>query len=116
MEGSAISRKVSGDVVRYAAPELLENVNTSATMSSDVCSFGMLILECITKEIPFSNLSRDAAVIDARVGRRQCPPRPNRRVSDGLWDLMMRYWSHEPDHRPTMEGVHGFFRLHGGHI
>jgi hypothetical protein len=74
----------------------------------------MLIIECITEKVPFSNLSRDAAVIDARIRKRQYPPRPDgqdprNRVSDGLWDLMMRCWSIKPDDRPTMEYVHSTF-------
>jgi len=72
------------------------------------------MLECITEEVPFSNLARDAAVIHARITKEQCPPRPDgedpkHRVSDGLWDLMMRCWSAKPDQRPTMGYVHSFF-------
>ena len=112
---NTISKTVSsGDVVRYSAPELIENNNVLATMNSDTYSFAMLILECITEEVPFSSLTRDASVIHARISKKQDPPRPDgqdrkNRVSDGLWDLMMRCWSVKPDHRPTMEHVHSFF-------
>ncbi|KAF9653023.1 kinase-like protein [Thelephora ganbajun] len=111
---NTISKTVSsGDVVRYSAPELIENNNVSATTHSDTYSFAMLTLECITEEVPFSNLTRDAAVIHARISKRQCPPRPDADrkdlFSDGLWDLMTRCWAVKPDHRPTMEHVHSFF-------
>lgn len=117
MEGTTTPRIVSGDIARYAAPELLENTSTRATTSSDVCSFALLVLECITEEIPFSNLSRNAAVLDARINRRENPPRPDgrntkRHISDDLWDLMTRSWSNQLDHRPVMEEVHSFFQLH----
>jgi hypothetical protein len=75
----------------------------------------MLMLECTTEEAPFSNLSSDAAVIHARITKRQYPLRPdsgqegNNGVTDGLWDFMMRCWSVIPDQRPTMEQVHTFF-------
>ena len=74
----------------------------------------MLILECITEEVPFPNLVREAAVVHARISKRQCPPRPDGRdgkdyVSDDLWDLMGRCWAAKPDQRPTMERVHSFF-------
>ena len=120
MEETTTPRKVSGDVVRYAARELLENISARATTSSDVCSFAMLVLECITEEIPFPNLSRDAAVVHARISKRYNPPRPDGQstkgyLSDGLWDLMTRCWSYQPDHRPAMGEVHSFFQLHGGH-
>jgi len=116
VEGTSTPRRLSGDIVRYAAPELLENISAHATTSSDVCSFAMLVLECITEEIPFSNLSRDAVVVHARVSRRESPPRPDGQstkgqVSDGLWDLMTRCWAYQPDRRPAMEDVHGFFQL-----
>lgn len=104
----------SAAIVRYAAPELIENNNFSATTHSDTYSFAMLILECITEDVPFSSISRDAAVIHARISKRQCPPRPagpeeKDRVTDGLWDLMNHCWSVKPEERPTMEQVHRFF-------
>ena len=104
---------MSGDV-RYLAPELVENNDTYAATCLDTYSFAMLILECITEEAPFPNLSHDAAVIHARINRRQCPPRPDGQdprncVSDGLWDLMMRCWSFKANRRPTMAHVHSFF-------
>jgi len=112
---STVSKTVSsGDTVRYSAPGLIRDSNNSATIHSDTYSFAMLILECITEEVPFPNLSRDAAVIHARISKEQCPPRPDgqdpkKRVSDGLWELMMRCWSTEPDRRPSMEQVYRFF-------
>ena len=100
----------SGDVVRYSAPELFHG-DTVPTEASDTYSFAMLILECITEELPFSHLRRDAAVLYARISKKQNPPRPDgpNRISDDLWDLMTRCWAAEPDERPTMEQVHGSF-------
>jgi len=114
-DGNTVSKTVpSGDTVRYSAPELIRESNPSSTKHSDTYSFAMLILERIPEEVPFPNLSRDAAVIHARIGKEQCPPRPDgqdlkKRVSDGLWGLMMRCWSAKPDRRPTMEVVHRLF-------
>jgi len=107
---------VSGEIVRYAAPELIENNYVLATQSSDAYSFAMLILECFTEKIPFYEHSRDAAVIHARISKRQCPPRPDghspkNRVSDDLWSLMKRCWAVKPDDRPTMEHIHSYFLL-----
>jgi hypothetical protein len=108
----------SGDVVRYSAPELIEDTDVSATTHSDTYSFAMMILECITEERPFPNLSYDAAVVHARITKRLYPPRPGGQdprncVSDGLWYLMMRCWSVEPEGRPKMEYVHTFFLQQG---
>ena len=115
MNENTISKTVSSAaIVRYAAPEVIENNTVFATTHSDTYSFAMLILECITEEVPFSNISRDAAVIHARISKKQCPLRPDgqdgkNRVSDDLWDLMKRCWSVKPEQRPTMELVHRFF-------
>ena len=71
----------------------------------------MLILECITEKVPFSNLYGDAAVLSAVIGQKRKPSRPvgPNGISDGLWDLMTRCWATEPDERPTMEQVHRHF-------
>jgi len=107
---------VSGEAVRYSAPELIVNNNIPATTNSDVYSFAMLILECMTEKVPFYEHSRDAAVIHARISKRKNPPRPDgrsprNRVSDDLWKLMGHCWSLEPSDRPTMEQVYSFFLL-----
>ena len=105
--------KSSQDIVRYSALELIENTKAPATTDSDTYSFAMLILECITEEIPFSNLPSYAGVIHARISKRQTPPRPDgqNRISDDLWDLMIRCWSVTLHQRPTMEQVHTHFLL-----
>ena len=107
---------LSGDAIRYLAPELIENSNLHATTNSDVYSFAMLILECVTEKIPFYEHSRDAAVIHARFIKRKIPPRPDGpsprdRVSDGLWGLMKQCWNVGPSDRPTMEQIYSFFVL-----
>lgn len=113
---NSVSRTIPGEAARYSAPELLENSNSHATNASDAYSFALLILECITEMIPFHEFSRDAAVIHARISKRQMLSRPGGRdpgktVSDDLWSLMNRCWSAEPDRRPTMEAVHSFFQV-----
>ena len=98
-----------GEAVRYLAPELIENGNLCATMSSDTYSFAMLILECITERIPFSELSYNAAVVHTRINEMWSPFRPDCwALSDDLWDLMQHCWSYAPEDRPTMERVHSF--------
>jgi len=115
VNGTTTSKTMtSGGHVRYIALEHIEDNNVPATTYSDIYSFAMLILECITEEVPFSNLTRDAAVLHARTIKGQCPPRPDgqdrkNHVPDDLWELMMRCWAVRPDQRPTMEQVHSFF-------
>ena len=107
---NTVSNTVSSPaIVRYAAPELLENNNFSATKECDTYSFAMLMIECITENAPFSTIAHDAAVIHARISKRQCPPRPIG-LEDRLWDLMNYCWLLEPDQRPAMELVYSFFK------
>ena len=115
---NAISKTfASRDIIRYSAPELAEASNVPPTTHSDIYSFAMLILQCITEKVPFFHLSCDTAVIHARFVKNQLPPRPGgwdseSNISDELWYLMESCWSARPDHRPTMEHVHGFFMNH----
>ena len=107
----------SGGDVRYVATEYIGNTIAPATTDSDTFSFSMLMLECITEEVPFSSTARDAAVLHARSIKGQCPPRPGKhdgkdRISDDLWKLMAGCWAVEPDQMPTMEQVHSFFFRH----
>ena len=107
----------SGGGVRYIATEHIRDAIVPATTHSDTFSFAMLMLECITEEVPFSNLARDAAVLHARTTKAQCPPRPGEhdgkdRISDDLWKLMTGCWVVEPDKRPTMEQVYSFCLHH----
>jgi hypothetical protein len=74
----------------------------------------MLILECYTEDVPFSNITRDAKVVHTKIIKKQLPPRPKEEdgkdtISDDLWGLMKHCWSLNPVQRPTMEKVHIFF-------
>jgi len=106
------------DIVRYAAPELIERNHPSTTTNSDTFSFAMMVLECTTEEVPFYSIFRDAAVIHERLMKKENPPRPdgqdpNKRIdSDDLWNLVTCCWSREPEDRPTMAEVHSIFQLH----
>ena len=103
----------SGGHVRYIAPEHIEGSDVPATTHSDTYSFAMLILECITEAVPFSNLTRDAAVLHARTIKGQYPSRPDgqgrNHIPDDLWLVMMNCWAVRPEKRLTMEEVLNFF-------
>ena len=106
---NTVSKTVSSAaIVRYAAPEVIENNNVLATEESDTYSFAMLMLECITELPPFFYITRDAAVIHTRITKKQLPLRPDwkDRSFDEYWDLMNGCWSVKPEGRPTMAQVH----------
>ncbi|PVG02840.1 kinase-like protein [Serendipita vermifera] len=97
---------------RYLAPELIRGDITSPTVYTDVYSFGMAIIECLTLEKPFTNRRRDALVIRDVMLHNARPSRPtnqggcSRWMSDALWKLITDMWTENPKTRPTMQLVH----------
>ncbi|KAG9124638.1 hypothetical protein FRC07_010822 [Ceratobasidium sp. 392] len=94
---------------RWTAPELL-NGSDAYTPEADVYALGMTILEVISGQLPFSNLSNDPAVITRVVVRRQYPERPSDSFpptpdGDALWELLTQCWSFDPSARPRASEV-----------
>ncbi|KIM28691.1 hypothetical protein M408DRAFT_131307 [Serendipita vermifera MAFF 305830] len=96
---------------RYLAPELIRGDVTGPRMNTDVYSFGMAVLECLTLEKPFANRRRDALVISDVLNKKR-PNRPtneggcSRWMSDDLWSLLNQMWAEDPKDRPSMQQVH----------
>lgn len=93
--------------VRWLAPELFDE-GGSLSQASDVYSFGMTILECVTLKDPFAETKSQRVV--ARLFRHEIPDRPTTPevvswLPDDLWKLLELCWSPEPSKRPTMSYV-----------
>lgn len=93
---------------RWSAPELLQEHGVIST-HSDIWSFGMLSLELLTGEQPYSSISRDLAVMH-ELDKYHIPSRPGRNVtarglSDTVWALMRRCWHKKPVSRPSASTV-----------
>jgi hypothetical protein len=68
IEDCTVSKSVSDEeAVRYSSPEPIEGTDVVPTTYADTYSFAMLILECITEGVPFSNFRRAAVVVHARI-------------------------------------------------
>ncbi|KDR69953.1 hypothetical protein GALMADRAFT_230311 [Galerina marginata CBS 339.88] len=98
--------------VRWMAPELINTNpdehtedNYPLTPPNDVHSFGMTALEIITRHPPFSHRRHVYGVImDITSGIR--PSRPeSAQMTDDIWDLLTKCWSHEAKDRPNMDVV-----------
>ena len=75
-----------------------------------------MVLKCITEE---AHLERDAAVVHARITKRQCLPRPherdrNRNILDRLWKFTMECWNPTPGRGPSVAEVQNFFLSNRG--
>ncbi|KAG8833331.1 hypothetical protein FRC17_010863 [Serendipita sp. 399] len=96
---------------RYLAPELIRGDISSPRVTTDIYSFGMAILECLTLDKPFANRKRDALVIRDVIVMNIRPNRPVNEggcstwMSDALWALITEMWA-EPQDRPSMQHVH----------
>ncbi|EIN07639.1 kinase-like protein [Punctularia strigosozonata HHB-11173 SS5] len=94
---------------RWLAPELIEGTAPSPTYQSDIYSFGMTMLECVTLKHPYSHCKRDAMVIYEIVTAKRSPPRPegaefDHILTDEWWAVMESCWT-DAQHRPTMAHI-----------
>ncbi|KAG2756768.1 hypothetical protein P692DRAFT_201433834 [Suillus brevipes Sb2] len=96
--------------VRWAAPELLsgEESTSVATTQSDMYSFGNIMLQVLTGNVPWCHLTRDFQISYQVVIEGKMHPRPNDAyVTDWYWDFMTRCWSTTYTDRPSAkEAVH----------
>ncbi|KAG2051685.1 hypothetical protein BDR06DRAFT_577442 [Suillus hirtellus] len=91
--------------VRWTAPELLseEESASAATTQSDMYSFGSIMLQVLTGDIPWCHLARDITV-SLKVIEGRIHPRPDDCFVTGQqWDFMTCCWSTTPNDRPPAE-------------
>ncbi|RHZ84019.1 hypothetical protein Glove_86g150 [Diversispora epigaea] len=94
--------KVTSGVIPYMAPEVLRG--EKYTQASDIYSFGMIMWEIETGQLPFSGCAHDVhLVMDICKGLR--PP-----ISDLMpkcySDLICRCWDANPSNRPSIVDIY----------
>ncbi|KAG1781802.1 kinase-like domain-containing protein [Suillus placidus] len=90
--------------VRWTAPELFsaEETASAVTTRSDIYSFGSIMLQVLTGDVPWPHLINAAAILRKVVFEEETHPRPDdNRVTDQHWRFMTLCWSKEPDARPS---------------
>ncbi|KAG9016629.1 hypothetical protein FRB90_002744 [Tulasnella sp. 427] len=90
---------------RWQSPELWNNA--AKTYESDVYAFAMTIVEVLTGEAPFLDLTNDMAVMYAVMLRDERPPRRPMASSNGIsyesiWEVAAACWRKEPGDRIAM--------------
>ncbi|TFK72558.1 ras GEF [Pluteus cervinus] len=99
---------VSGINPRWFAPEVVQQTEPLST-HADIWSFGMVCLEIISGQQPYSTISRDISVV-RELDQGKTPERPGRHImqqglTDELWSLMQKCWQKKPRLRPSMTQV-----------
>jgi len=99
-----------GQSLRWTAPEFLRTepelsgTEQMASKESDIFSFGMVMIEVFTGEVPFNTLKSTEVVMQITGGKR--PGRPNHpKFMDELWELAQRCWAAAPQDRSKIEEV-----------
>ncbi|KIJ10813.1 hypothetical protein PAXINDRAFT_172034 [Paxillus involutus ATCC 200175] len=99
MGTSYLSSSMNG-TARWAAPEIFTTRDDESsawvpTEQSDIYSFGSIILQVCTGEVPYVNLQRDVQVLLA-LSRGVKPSRPATScMTDRIWDFIQTCWSTE---------------------
>ncbi|KAF8576787.1 kinase-like protein, partial [Ramaria rubella] len=106
--GDSATSTFTGGSVRWMAPEVLflsPHDASPKTCASDTYSYGSVVLEILTGEPPYKELSNDLQVLN-QVMQGYKPKRPLKPVvNPGVWDLMERCWSVPASERPQMAFV-----------
>ncbi|XP_019628684.1 PREDICTED: receptor-interacting serine/threonine-protein kinase 3-like [Branchiostoma belcheri] len=85
--------------ITHIPPENLLNINTKATETFDVYSFGILLWEIITGKEPYEECGGNEALITVGVCQNQDRP-SSEEIPEWLTDLMKRCYHQDPGQRP----------------
>jgi len=108
-----------GSSVRWAAPELFEVPSAAdapplqLSMESDIYSFGSIMLQVLSGNIPYHTIKRDDQVLYA-IAKGMKPPRPETsNVTDKHWEFIQQCWSsRQGNRRPLATDVSVFLAAH----
>ncbi|KIJ09453.1 hypothetical protein PAXINDRAFT_172480 [Paxillus involutus ATCC 200175] len=100
---------------RWVAPEIFTSYNDESlswvpTEQSDIYSFGSIMLQVCSGEVPYANLQRDVQVLLA-LSRGVKPSRPQTAwMNDRIWDFIQRCWGEQSAKRPSAEEALSFLQ------
>ncbi|KIM82176.1 hypothetical protein PILCRDRAFT_820544 [Piloderma croceum F 1598] len=112
--GTSFYTSTVGGNARWTAPEIYrvtDNETTrTVTVQTDVYSFGCILLEILSGQVPYHYLLREGQVLmEHHYGRK--PNRPaDVFVTDTLWGIINACWADIPNDRPTMEKIRKYIK------
>ncbi|KAG2153970.1 kinase-like domain-containing protein [Suillus clintonianus] len=91
--------------LRWTAPELLDEESASAvTAKCDMYSFGCIVLQVLTGDVPWPHLTSAFTICRKVSFQGEMHPRPDGdHIIDRHWNFMTHCWSKIPDDRPSAE-------------
>ncbi|KAF8515361.1 kinase-like protein, partial [Hysterangium stoloniferum] len=104
--GLTTSSNVAGSL-HWMSPELLHGKKVDE--QSDVWAFGMTVIEILTQQRPYAEISPYPAVVVSKVMKGKIPRRPDRSTAPGLteklWSVCRQCWDSNPMKRPAMRDI-----------
>ena len=88
--------------LRWNAPEIIRYEKYNQKI--DVYSYGMILWELLTRQVPFSSIPNDAYIIFAIVNKKKRPLIPSD-CPQNLSQLIELCWRENPDERPEMKTI-----------
>eukprot|EP00003_Mantamonas_plastica_P030392 TRINITY_DN752_c0_g1_i10.p1 TRINITY_DN752_c0_g1~~TRINITY_DN752_c0_g1_i10.p1 ORF type:complete len:703 (+),score=199.97 TRINITY_DN752_c0_g1_i10:2276-4384(+) len=87
---------------RYMAPEITRG--EPYTEKVDVYSYGMMLWEMFTGQVPFSDLEATPAAFKAATNNAR-PPIPEDELDEEIVELIQQCWHPKPDERPSFTEI-----------
>ncbi|KAG1870681.1 kinase-like domain-containing protein [Suillus subalutaceus] len=91
--------------LRWSAPELFSAEESAAvvTIQSDIYSFGSVMLQVLTGNLPWCHLTREFQMYQVIFHRKKHPRPADGRIIDQHWNFITSCWSNAPIDRPSAE-------------
>ncbi|KAG9124579.1 hypothetical protein FRC07_011075, partial [Ceratobasidium sp. 392] len=98
-----------GGTTRWMAPELFED-NPTRSYKTDVYALGMTMLEVLTGDVPFQEITNELQISSVVTRDKITPKRPECLLTktpqhEAYWNAMRQCWVHNPKQRATAEEV-----------
>lgn len=106
--------------IRWAAPEVIVGVGQHSTFDSDVYSFGSIMLQVLSGEVPWSEVAAEHVIVQ-KLTNGQVPRRPST-VSRTHWAFIRKCWSPiprnaaRPSSRPSASEIVDFLKNSQIHV
>ena len=104
----APSSRVAKGTTRYMACEISKGLKPSR--NSDVWSYGCILLEFITRELPFSSLQDNAIFLMLQNDSAEIPLNFNTETPQVIADLISKCLVRKPDERPSFVKIEELFK------